>query len=127
MTKSEEIKIKSKSTLIQKGKPNLPWWVELLFVQIGLPEEYLVKLLSIRTDSITHIGANRRRYILLLLGLLSIYYINPLINNAIHTNNCISEVKTLINNSKTLNDNTDVGSFTRAVNYCNGGKSLTSE
>ena len=25
---------------------NLPWWVELLFVQLGLPDKFLIKILK---------------------------------------------------------------------------------
>ena len=32
----------------QNGKKDkdLPWWVELLFVQIGLPDKFLIKILK---------------------------------------------------------------------------------
>ena len=29
-----------------KSDKSLPWWVELLFVQIGLPDKYLIKILK---------------------------------------------------------------------------------
>ena len=34
----------------KKGK-DLPWWVELLFVQIGLPDKLLIKILKARKNS----------------------------------------------------------------------------
>ena len=30
----------------RKKDKNLPWWVELLFVQIGLPDKFLIKILK---------------------------------------------------------------------------------
>ena len=30
----------------KKKDKDLPWWVELLFVQIGLPDKLLIKLLK---------------------------------------------------------------------------------
>ena len=30
----------------KKKDKDLPWWVELLFVQIGLPDKFLVKILK---------------------------------------------------------------------------------
>ena len=36
-----------------KGKKdkNLPWWVELLFVQIGLPDKLLIKILKTKKNA----------------------------------------------------------------------------
>ena len=36
-------KVTSKNS---KKKKDLPWWVELLFVQIGLPDKLLIKILK---------------------------------------------------------------------------------
>jgi len=36
----------SKTSKNNKDK-NLPWWVELLFVQIGLPDNLLIKILKV--------------------------------------------------------------------------------
>jgi len=30
----------------KKKNKDLPWWVELLFVQIGLPDKFLIKILK---------------------------------------------------------------------------------
>ena len=35
----------------KKKEKNLPWWVELLFVQIGLPDKFLIKILNIKKES----------------------------------------------------------------------------
>ena len=40
---AKQMKSPSKSNM-QKDK-SLPWWVELLFVQIGLPDKFLIKIL----------------------------------------------------------------------------------
>ena len=32
----------------KKKDNNLPWWVELLFVQVGLPDNLLIKILKIK-------------------------------------------------------------------------------
>ena len=32
-------------------KEGLPWWVEILFVQIGLPEKLLIKILKAKKQS----------------------------------------------------------------------------
>ena len=35
----------------KKKDKNLPWWVELLFVQIGLPDRLLIKILNTKKKS----------------------------------------------------------------------------
>ena len=42
-----ETKEMNTSTNLKKKKDkDLPWWVELLFVQIGLPDKLLIKILK---------------------------------------------------------------------------------
>ena len=47
----EERKKRKPSKSIQINEKRLPWWVELLFVQIGLPDNWLIKIL--KTKKIT--------------------------------------------------------------------------
>ena len=35
----------------KKNDKDLPWWVELLFVQIGLPDKLLIKILKAKKTS----------------------------------------------------------------------------
>ena len=35
----------------KKAHKDLPWWVELLFVQIGLPDKILIKILKAKKTS----------------------------------------------------------------------------
>ena len=48
MKKEENVvkRMNASSNLKPKGEKSLPWWVELLFVQIGLPDKFLIKLLK---------------------------------------------------------------------------------
>ena len=44
---SFENKKENTSTKLNRRKDkDLPWWVELLFVQIGLPDKFLIKILK---------------------------------------------------------------------------------
>ena len=40
----------SEKSKIGKGR-DLPWWVELLFVQIGLPDKFLIRILKAKKKS----------------------------------------------------------------------------
>jgi len=42
----EAKKMNTSSNLKKKKDKDLPWWVELLFVQIGLPDKLLIKILK---------------------------------------------------------------------------------
>ena len=42
----ETKKLKASSNSNNKKEKSLPWWVELLFVQIGLPDKWLIKILK---------------------------------------------------------------------------------
>ena len=42
----ENKKLKASTNSNPKKEKSLPWWVELLFVQIGLPDKWLIKLLK---------------------------------------------------------------------------------
>ena len=42
----ENKKLKASINSNNKKDKSLPWWVELLFVQIGLPDKWLIKVLK---------------------------------------------------------------------------------
>ena len=44
-------KMNTSENLKKKKNKDLPWWVELLFVQIGLPDKLLIKILKAKKTS----------------------------------------------------------------------------
>ena len=46
----------------KKKEKNLPWWVELLFVQIGLPDKFLIKILNTKKESDELIKNEKKDY-----------------------------------------------------------------
>ena len=49
---NHEFKKMNTSEISKKKKDkDLPWWVELLFVQIGLPDKLLIKILKAKKTS----------------------------------------------------------------------------
>ena len=124
MTKSDDNLQKREPTNKKNTKKNLPWWVELLFVQLGLPEKLLRSILTYKTNTKTHIENNNRNYLTLIFLVALVVYINPVITSYKSNNYCIEEVKKLL--SKTTNDN-KIGSISPtilAVNHCKGGTNL---
>ena len=46
----ETQKMNNSENFKKKTDKNLPWWVELLFVQIGLPDKLLIKILKAKKN-----------------------------------------------------------------------------
>ena len=49
--KHEDTKMNNGENIKKKKDKFLPWWVELLFVQIGLPDKLLIKILKAKKKS----------------------------------------------------------------------------
>ena len=47
----EAKKMNTSANLKKKKDKDLPWWVELLFVQVGLPDKLLIKILKAKKTS----------------------------------------------------------------------------
>ena len=111
---------KKSGTTIEK---KLPWLVELLFVQIGLPDFLLRDFLKIKKNSKKVLKSNKRSITLSAIFFLLLIYINPIIKRASLHNDCI--VKT----EKFISDNISNGQKYKlnevsivASNFCSGGK-----
>jgi len=105
----------------KKPVNKLPWWVELLFVQVGLPEAWLRDLLKKKKRISLIIANNKKPLIYTLIGFGALIYINPIIESNIERNRCINaatKVLAVANLKKDLNKD-KIRVF--AYNYCNGG------
>ena len=104
-----------------KNRTNLPWWVELLFVQIGLPDSWLSKYLKKKKQAACFINENKKyiAYSAILIGL--ILYIYPIVRYTSSSASCIDKTtKYLKYNNKNISKNKmDINSI--AVGYCHGG------
>ena len=109
--------MKSKS---DKNQTNLPWWVELLFVQIGLPDSWLSNILKTKKQTKIFIIDNKRyifNFVLIMAGLLYLY---PIVKYTSSSSSCITKTTKYLkkNNISNLNE-IDLNSL--AVGYCHGG------
>ena len=120
----ETKKLKSSRNSNNKKDKSLPWWVELLFIQIGLPDKWLIKLLKSKKKSTELINNEKRSIVIFLIFLAGLVYFYPVIkysktkldcNNI--ANNYIKENKNLIKiNGKQLK--------MLSTNFCNGGNEI---
>ena len=80
--------MKSKSN---NNQSNLPWWVELLFVQIGLPDSWLSRVLKTKKGARVFIKDNKKNILTLLLILSGILYLYPIVKYTSSSSSCISK------------------------------------
>ena len=113
--------LKNGSGKTEKPEKSLPWWVELLFVQIGLPDKMLPKLLAAKKNSNKLYHQNKRLIIFLILIFSGLVYTKPITTYLYKQNQCInSTTNNLLKGLENSEFNKiDINSI--AVNYCNGG------
>ena len=113
----------SRSSHNPKDK-NLPWWGELLFVQIGLPDKWLIKILKAK-KSTTEIFNNEKRFIVIFLILLSgLTYFYPVVKYSKNKLDCESIAKKYILENKNLKTITRKQLRMLSTNFCNGGNEI---
>ena len=107
-----------------KKKKDLPWWVELLFVQIGLPDKLLIKILTTKKN-IKDLLKNDKKSIIIFLFLIATFaYFYPVIKHAKNKLDCEAIAKNYIIKNKNI-----VGINNREIkmlstNFCYGGEEI---
>ncbi|AAP99958.1 MULTISPECIES: hypothetical protein [Prochlorococcus] len=124
MTTSEENKVNREASKIKKKGSSLPWWVELLFVQIGLPERFLRKILNFQASSTEHFDNHKIKYSIGLIILTSMIYLNPLVRNAKNSNLCVKDISTRITMNEIQPINSQLKPANNALIICNGGNNI---
>jgi len=66
----------------KKKDKDLPWWVELLFVQIGLPDKLLIKILKAKKTSKEFIKNDKKSFLTFLFVITTLAYFYPVIKHA---------------------------------------------
>ena len=120
----ENKKVKASTNSINKKDKALPWWVELLFVQIGLPDKWLIKVLKSKKKS-SELLKNEKKLILTYLFVLAGFiYFYPVVKYSIKKLDCQTAAKKYIlknKNTKNLNINQ---LRMISTNFCNGGNEI---
>ena len=118
-----EAKKMNTSKNLNKNKA-LPWWVELLFVQIGLPDTLLIKLLKTKKNAQELIKNDKKLIIIFLFVISSLAYIYPVIKHAKNKIDCETIAKNyIIKNKKTMGiNNKEIRML--STNFCYGGEEI---
>ena len=119
----ENNKLKASTNTNKKDK-SLPWWVELLFVQIGLPDKMLIKLLKSK-KKFTELINNEKRFIILFLFTIAMFaYSYPVVKYSKIKLDCESKAKNYIKENKKRNNLNRNQLNILSTNLCNGGEEI---
>ena len=120
----EAKKMNTSSNLKKKKDKDLPWWVELLFVQIGLPDKLLVKILKAKKKSKEFFKNDKKSLITFLFVIITLAYFYPVIKHAKNKLDCEAIAKNYIIKNKNI-----IGINNREIkmlstNFCYGGEEI---
>ena len=120
----EAKKMNTSSNLKKKKDKELPWWVELLFVQIGLPDKLLIKILKAKKSSNEFIKNEKKSIIIFLFVITTLAYFYPIIKHAKNKLDCEAIAKNyIIKNKNTIGiNNREIKML--STNFCYGGEEI---
>jgi len=120
----EAKKMNTSSNLKKKKDKDLPWWVELLFVQIGLPDKLLIKILKSKKTSKEFIKNEKKSIIIFLFVITTLAYFYPVIKHAKNKLDCEAIAKNyIIKNKNTIGiNNREIKML--STNFCYGGEEI---
>ena len=120
----EAKKMNTSENLSKKKDKDLPWWVELLFVQIGLPDKLLIKILKAKKTSKEFIKNENKSIIIFLFVITTLAYFYPVIKHAKNKLDCEAFAKNyIIKNKNTIGiNNREIKML--STNFCYGGEEI---
>ncbi len=120
----ESKKMNNSENLKKKKDKDLPWWVELLFVQIGLPDKLLIKILKTQKKAKELIKNDRKSVINFLFVIITLVYFYPVIKQAKNKLDCETIAKSyIIKNKNTFGINKRELKML-STNFCYGGEEI---
>ena len=120
----EAKKMNTSENLKRKKDKDLPWWVELLFVQIGLPDKLLIKILKAKKTSKEFIKNENKSIIIFLFLITTLAYFYPVIKHAKNKLDCEAIAKNyIIKNKNTIGINNRELKML-STNFCYGGEEI---
>ena len=107
----------------KKGK-DLPWWVEVLFVQIGLPDKLLIKILKAKKNTKEFIKNEKNSLITFLFIMTTLAYFYPVIKHAKNRLDCEAIAKNYIIKNKNIIGINNKEIKMLSTNFCYGGEEI---
>ena len=108
----------------KKSNKDLPWWVELLFVQIGLPDRLLIKFLKTNKHAKELVKNEKKSLITFFFVIIALAYFYPVIKHSKNKLDCEAFAKNYIIKNKKTNgvDNRELRML--STNFCYGGEEI---
>ena len=120
----EERKKRNPTKSSQINQKRLPWWVELLFVQIGLPDNWLIKILKTKKNTLDFYKEKKKYIFLIFLFLFTLGYFQPVIRDSSSKLKCQKVAYKIIKEINLFKSENIEKLEMRSVNYCNGGDEI---
>ena len=120
----EAKKMNTSSNLKKNKDKDLPWWVELLFVQIGLPDKLLIKLLKTNKKVKESIKNEKKSLIKVFFVIITCLYFYPVVKHANNKLNCEAIAKNYIIKNKNTNGINKKELKMLSTNFCYGGEEI---
>ena len=120
----EERKKRNPTKSSQINQKRLPWWVELLFVQIGLPDNWLIKILKTKKNTLDFYKEKKKYIFLIFLFLFTLGYFQPVIRDSNSKLKCQKVAFKIIKEINLFKNENIEKLEMRSVNYCNGGNEI---
>tara|TARA_B100000161_G_C33421501_1_gene355778 strand:- start:268 stop:696 length:429 start_codon:yes stop_codon:yes gene_type:complete len=120
----EANKMNSSKNSKKKKTKDLPWWVELLFVQVGLPDSLLIKILKAKRNAKELIKNDKNLIIYFFFIIATFIYIYPVIRHAKNKLYCekVAENYIIKNNNLFSKNKSELKML--STNFCNGGQEI---
>ena len=108
----------------KKKDKALPWWVELLFIQIGLPDNLLIKILKAKKKAKELIKNDQKLLITFLFLITLMAYFYPVIKHSKNKLDCESIAKNYITKNKKIKNIAKQELKMLSINFCYGGEEI---
>ena len=107
-----------------KKDEELPWWVELLFVQIGLPDKLLIKILNAKKKTKELIKNDKKLLLTFFFLFTTFAYFYPVIKHSKNKLDCEKFAKIYITKNKNLTGINKRELKMLSTNFCHGGEEI---
>ena len=120
----EAKKMNTSENFKKKKEKDLPWWVELLFVQIGLPDKLRIKILKAKKTSKEFFKNENKSIIIFLSVITTLAYFYPVIKHAKNKLDCEAIAKNYIIKNKNIMGINNMEIKMISTNFCYGGEEI---
>ena len=126
-SRNQKIEVKRQKTPSaskKKKDKSLPWWVELLFIQIGLPDKFLITILKAKKTFKEIIKTDKKQLLTYLFVVTLLAYLYPVVKQSKHKLDCEATARNYIFKKKNLSNINRKEVRMLSTNFCNGGDEI---